>query len=425
MEYKKKNMNSFNLHVIKTDRFKKINVSVIFRNKIKKEEITITNFLSSILLYSTKKFPNKKSLAIRMEDLYAADFYSSCHRIGNFYNVDFNLSMLDDKYSEDGMLEETLSTLSDIIFDPNVTDGKFDSDSFNVIKEREKAQIERFREDSKKYSMVRMLESMNPEAPFAYNCFGYMDDLEKIDEKNLYDFYEKFIRNSIVDIFVVGNVEFSRIEKIVKEKFKFRTFRNNNESPILSLMEAKSKPLTIFESDSTNQAKLSIGCVIDKLSKFERDYVLSFYNLILGGTADSKFFKNIREKYSLCYYINSFGNKVDNLFIITSGITKDNFSKMLILINKEMDDMRKGLFDDIDIDNAKNYFLSSIEEIEDKPGQIIGTYYAMDILKTDDIEKRKEEIQKVTREDIIKVAKKIHIDTIYLLGGDRSDKKGN
>lgn len=419
MRYIKKAMGSYNLHMINTDRFKTVNIEVILSNKIKKEEITITNFLSSILAYTTKKYPTKNSLAIKLQDLYAARIFTSCYRIGNLYNVDFNLSMLDEKYSEEGMFEATIDLLKDILFDPNVTLSEFDTNSFNVIKNEEVAQIERFKEDSRKYSIVKMLNLLDEDSVFSYNGYGYMEDLDLITPKNLYEFYQKFIRSSAVDIFIVGDIDFDKTEKIIKEKFKFRTFKKSRENPLLDVKKCRKKAQVVFEEDNTNQAKLTIGCLIDEMSKFEREYVLNIYNLILGATADSKFFKNIREKYSMCYYVSSVGNKLDNLFIITSGISKENFEKMISLIKKEMKDMVDGIFSDEDIDNAKKYYLSILEEVEDKPNQIISSYYAIDLIGVDDIEKRKEEIMKVSKEDIMRLASKVNIDTIFLLGGDK------
>lgn len=419
MKYVKRVIGSYNLHMIKTDRFKTINIELIFSNEIKKEEITITNFLSSILAYSTNKYPTKNSLAIKMQDLYAARIYPSCYRIGNFYNVDFNLSILDEKYSEKGMLEQTLELLHEIIFNPNVSKNAFDSVSFGIIKNEERAQIDRIKEDSRKYSILKMLSSLDENAVFSYNGYGYVEDLEKITPNNLYEFYKKFIDNSSVDIFIVGDIDFDIVYNMIKDKFCFKNLKKSDKNPILDVKKCRDKTQIIFEEDNTSQSKLSIGCLIDTMTKFEREYVLNLYNLILGGTADSKFFKNIREKYSVCYYISSVGNKLDNLLIITSGISKENFDKTLDLIKKEMNDMSNGIFNEIDIENAKKYYISILEEIEDKPNQIISSYYAMELFGVDDVEARKEMIKKVTKEDIINLANKISIDTIFLLGGDK------
>ena len=112
-------------------------------------------------------------------------------------------------------------------------------------------------------------------------------------------------------------------------------------------------------------------------------------------------------------------NTLDNLFLIGSGINKDNYQEMMKLIKKEMNDMKKGKFSKEDIDKAKKYLISYLEEIEDYPAQLIGTYYAIDKLGSDDISKKIKIINKITKEDIVKLADKIHMDTVLLLGGDK------
>lgn len=421
MKYVKKEFGSYNLHMIHTDKFKTITIEIIFQNKIEKKKITITNFLASMLSYSTKKFPTKNSLMLQMQDLYSVKLFPSCYRIGKCYNVDFNMCFLNEKYTEIGMYEKSLELLKNIIFDPNVNFDSFDETSFNIVKNDEKSQIERIKEDPRKYSIIRMLQSLNEKEVFSYSEYGYINDLEKITPNNLYQFYKEFINNSVIDIFIVGNIDFKETKNLIKDKFKFRIFKKYKINPVLNNIIARKKTQIIFEKEKTLQSKLSIGCVINNMTKFEREYVLNIYNLILGATADSKFFKNIREKYSICYYISSIGNKLDNLLIITSGINKENFDKTFSLIKKEMNDIQNGIFTDEEIENAKKYYLSLLEEALDNPNQIISSYYAMDLWEVDSLEKRKVEINKVTREDVINFSKKIYIDTVFLLGGDNSD----
>jgi len=70
MEYTKLTMGSYNLHIIKTNKFKTITVDVNFRRPIVKEEITKRNLLKEILLNSTKKYNTKRKLVLETENLY-------------------------------------------------------------------------------------------------------------------------------------------------------------------------------------------------------------------------------------------------------------------------------------------------------------------------------------------------------------------
>lgn len=422
MEYKKINMTSFNLHMIKTDRFKTVNVQIIFSDKIKKEDITKRNFLSDILTYSSKKYKTKKEISIASQDLYAANIYSTSYRLGNYYNTDINLYFLNEKYSEEGMTEKSMQFLSEIIFNPNVTNNKFDSDSFKVIKNNMRLQIESIKEDTRKYSMIKMLENMDKSMPYSYHSFGYVEDLDKITEESLYEYYKDFIKNSSIEIFVIGDIDFKKIEQTVRESFKFNVYKKKKDNPTIIHKKVRTKVKTVVEEDDINQSKLTIGCKTTGLTDFEKNYVLTLYNIILGGGSESLLFQNVREKHSLCYYVSSSSNKLDNLIIISSGIAKNNFKKTLSLIKKEMKNMELGNFDEEMIERAKIKYNSVLDEMYDYPNQIISAYYASEILGVDFPDVRKKKIMTVTKEDIIKISKKIKMDTIYLLGGKETDE---
>lgn len=419
MKYIKKELPSYNLHMIKTDKFKSTYIEVIFSNEIKKENITINNFLSSYLTYSTKKYNNKIKYARKLEELYAASVFSNVDRLGKMFNVDFNMRVLNDKYTEDGLLKQAVDFLYEVLFNPNVVNDEFDKDVFKVIKNNEQSRIERFKENQRDYSILKLYELFDKDAPYAFNLKGYIEDLNKITPKNLYSYYKEFIKCNNIDIFIIGDIDFDETENIFTNKFKFNNKKDDSYDAIIECRRHRKERQEVVEKDNTNQAKLSIACTIEDITKFEKEYVLNLYNIILGGSADSKLFKNIREKYSLCYYASSNANKLDNVLIISSGINKENYSKMLILIDKEMKDMEKGKFSDEELDNAIKYYISALDEIDDKPVVLLASYYAIAKLGVASIEERKKKIKTVTREDIMALAKKIHIDTIFLLGGDK------
>ena len=162
--------------------------------------------------------------------------------------------------------------------------------------------------------------------------------------------------------------------------------------------------------------------VCDKLSEYERNYVITLYNVILGGGSDSKLFKEVREENSLCYSIYSVPNKLDHVIIIQAGIDKNNYDKTVKLIEKDLEDMRKGKFSEADISVAKEYFYTALEELQESPDRIINDYLMMELLGTDEINVKRLMIDKVTKEEIVKVAKKVKLDTIFLLEGVKDER---
>ena len=253
--------------------------------------------------------------------------------------------------------------------------------------------------------------------PYKYIEYGKKEVLDNMTEESLYNFYQDFFNKSLVDIYVIGDIDPEKYTKLIKKYFLFDTFKRKKISPIIPVDKYNKRSKTVIEQEDISQSKLSIGCKIETLSEFDRNYTLTLYNLILGGSSESKFFKNIREKHSLCYYVSSSVRKLDNLMIIKAGISKENFKETVKRIKKEMKDMTLGNFDETDIENAINNYISALNEIEDFSDAIIETYVAKDLLNLDDLETRREKIKQVTKEDIIRVSKSVHLATIYLLEG--------
>ena len=133
MEYINKDLGSYHLHMIKTDKFKTIKVKVAFRRPIVKSEITIRNILANILVQTTNKYKTRRALAIKAQDLYAASVSSKNDRIGNYINTEIMLSILNDKYTEEGNFKRGLDFLYDLIYDPNIKDNGFDDEQLQII----------------------------------------------------------------------------------------------------------------------------------------------------------------------------------------------------------------------------------------------------------------------------------------------------
>jgi len=408
------------LHLIKTKKFRSISIKVLLRDEIKKSDIVKRNFLTDYLVFSTKKYKTRKQLSLKTQDLYSLYISSFNNRIGNFLVTRFNLSLLNPKYTEDNMLEESLDLFHEVIFNPNVENNQFNKTNFDIIKNNIEKEIMTEKEDPKSYANIRMLECLG-DGPFSYRGYGYLDDLNKINEKNLYQYYKDFLAKSDVDIYVIGDFSIKDMTKLVKEKLNFKTLKKPKSKITIYHDKFLKKERTFIEEFKVNQSKLSIGCKLNNLNEFERKYVINIYNMLLGGGFNSKFMQIIREQNSLAYYINSSVNKADNLLIIQSGISYENFDKVIKYIKDILKNIGKYITEE-ELINAKMEYLSILEETNDNMDSIVENLIAANLLNLDDLEIRKKEISKVSIEDIKKISKKVYMDTVYLLKGDNNEK---
>lgn len=421
MKYTKKDLGSFGLHLINTDKFKTITVKVIFHTPIQKEEITKRAVLTDVLLQSTEKYNSKRNLTIKAEDLYSAEIGTSNQRIGNYIFTSFILQTLTDDHTEKGNVEQSIEFLSEIIFHPDVEEKSFQKDKMDLAKYNTVVALSSIKEDATHYSIMRMAEAYDKTSPVSYRMTGYLEDLEKITENNLYETYQNMINNDYVDIFVVGDFDNKEMTSVIKKYFKFKKIKKEKESYYLNAKKPRKRRLFAKETIDNTQSKLAIACPISKMTDYERNYSLVLANLIFGGGSDSKLFKDVREKNSLCYTVYSLINKLDNLLVITAGIDKNNFNKTVDLITKNLNEMKKGHFTNEDIEIAKEFYHTSLEAIEENENAIISEYLFEEILGLDSIKERSEKMNKVKKQDITKVCKKITMDTVFLLEGVKNE----
>ncbi len=145
-------------------------------------------------------------------------------------------------------------------------------------------------------------------------------------------------------------------------------------------------------------------------------YDVLIYNSILGGSANSKMFQNVREKAHLAYVASSSYLRFKNNIFVNCGIEIGNYEKALELIKQQIEDMKKGEFSEEDIENAKKGIIATIKTIDDEQDTGITYYFGQELSGSDiSIEEYMDRIQEVNKEDVIHIAKNVGIHTIYFL----------
>ena len=259
--------------------------------------------------------------------------------------------------------------------------------------------------------------------PYAYNGFGYVDDLSKIEVSDIKKYYDSVIRDDIVDVFVVGEVDEMIIKNLFRECFKVTTFHKQEISLITDELSSVKKMLEYVEKDDVNQTQLAILCDIHNLTDYERKYVLPVYTEMLGGTSNSILFDNVREKNSYAYYVNAMSKSYDNVMMIYSGIGYGNEKNVVKIIERSLKNISKGNFSDEKFDNAKKILINSIKASLDNPVGIINNYYANVLVDSPDADTRIENMKKVSHDDIVNVSKKINIHSMFIL--EANNEKDN
>ncbi len=406
---------NINLHYVKTCKFKTTTFSIYIQRPLTREETTLNSLLSMVLRRGCPGFEDTKVFSRHLDSLYGTAFSTAVRKKGERQILCANFQFINDKFLDDNIdiLDEVLKLADSAILKQEA----FNEEYIKQEKENLKQQILSVINDKRSYASKRCTEIMCKDEAYGISKMGYIEDLDKIDKTTLLNHYKNVILKSPVDIFVNGDVDIDIVAKKLKAMFENIDVEYFVPAPA-DVKKEVAELKRITEEQQIVQGKLCIGFRTNVYVNDEDYPAMMMYNSILGCGIFSKLFNNVREKLSLCYYASSSVDYLKGIMFINSGIEVSNFQKAYDEILVQMEDIKKGNISDMEMSAALLGTVNSINSTLDNPF-ILDDYYLGKIIsdKMITLDELSESIKKVTKEDVMKVAEKIQLDTVYFLKG--------
>ncbi len=313
-------------------------------------------------------------------------------------------------------MEKGLHLLSELVFSPALENGAFLPLYVTQEKRTLKQRIQAVYDDKMRYSNLRLVQEMCKSEPYALHVNGEFDDVEHITPHDLYEAYQKAIREDQLDLYVIGDVDTDQVKTAVDTYFK--TEERELQPFERSAANEQPDPKEVIDEEDVKQGKLNIGFRTNT-TYTDPDYpALQVFNGLFGGFSHSKLFINVREKASLAYYAASRVESFKGLLMVMSGIEVKNYKQAVTIIEEQFQAMQNGDFSEDDIAQTKAVIKNQVLETIDTAYGLAEFLYQQASAQVEiPIERFLDNIEKVTKEDIINVGKNIKLDTTYFLKG--------
>ena len=418
---KKRLKNNVDLKIIPTTKFKTLVLNIGFKGPYKQKDITGLYLLSKIMADSSKKYPKAEFLARQQDYLYGTAIQVSSQLVGELSLFSLTVSILDPKLipSKFRLLEKVIDLIVELIYRPNIVDGLFEQQLFETTKSNHMYRLKSLDNDKESVAAVRMKGLVDDTHPYQQLSLGNFEDLSTLTNQDLIGLYNELLSREI-EIYVLGDVSSKDIVSTIEKKFKAKAV-NKKIKTVIELKQNKVKK--IVETKKFKQSHLSYLLTTKTMVGDKDYYPMIMFNAIFGRTPLSKLFRVVREKNSLCYSISS-SYQVNYGFInVGAGIDSKNYKKADSLIRQQLNLMKQGSFTQEDINMNRNMLVTMIEHNYDQPVGLVNQLVTSDLIKADMIKQDYiDNLNKVTKAQIIKAAKKVDIKIEYLLKqGDKNE----
>ena len=346
-------------------------VRVRFIVPIDADKLGVNALLTSLLVTSNAKVPSRSELSKRFLGLYGTSVGAVWGNVTDYQSLGLTISVIMDKYTIGGetISEEAVQMLLDCIFYPDIKDGKFNEKYFRLRKQELLDNIDAAINDKRSYGFMKAKEVIFEGESSALSELGSRERAEKITQEEVLSRYKYLMEEAFIDITICGGGEADEAVKLLKDAFG-KVPRNADRveyikhSPVKAQVRECEEPMDIQQSKMYMAYKTACRDI----------YTCKVFTTLLGGSAFSKLFLNVREKLSLCYGCDSYYSELKGVMLIESGVDAVNIEKAQEAIREQVKILQSGGFTEEELENTKMYIKSNFMANYDSEWDIAAWY---------------------------------------------------
>lgn len=407
---------------VRTDKFKIGVFSVSLTVPLRAETATANALLGDVLYRGSRLHPDIERISLATDELYGASVGPGVRQRGESQSVCFSASFIDDRYALDGtaVLEPVLALIGELLLDPATENGVFREDFVRSEGANLADQIRARVNEKRSWSIFRLTQEMCAGEAYALDKLGNAEEAEQMTAERLWAQYQTLLRTARVVFYYGGAADPDRVEEAVRTSFA--PLICDRACPLEC--EVKAHPghpvREVTDHMNVTQGKLALGFRTGGITVSHPDYpALLVMDNLYGGSSNSKLFMNVREKLSLCYFAFSALDKRKGLMVVSSGVEFDKFGRAKEEILAQLDAVRRGEFTEEEMTAARQGVTSSLRAALDNQGRM-EDYWTAQLLSGGPLvgpESLIEPVERVTAEDVARVARAVELDTVYQLAG--------
>ncbi len=412
-----------------TDRFKAGLLTVSAVQPIAPGEAFKTSLLLSVLRRGCEKYPTLEALNRRLDYLFGTEL-----GIRNFYRGDsqiigFSADVLSSACLPacEDLLSEAMDVMRQILFHPLLDENGLLLERYvESEKQQQCDHIRALRNNPRGYAAEECRRLLFENEPCGETLYGREEDVIAITARELTAHWRRLIDGLYLHGFYVGAEPAQRVltafENAFGDLLKSADASSLRITP--TVIRRAEKVRRAQECLPVGQSQLLLAFRTDAALGEEAYYACSLFNEMLGASPISKLFMNLRERLSLCYFCTSRYNAYKGTLTVHCGIDKANRELAEQEILAQIKALAQGDFSDEELVAAKSSIANAYRQMEDNPSAMENFYFGRALVGVEqDTNRLRCAFECLTREDVMRAASALTLDTVYFLEGTLSGEE--
>ena len=344
---------------------------------LNRDTMTGVSLLGYVLGAATDKHQDIVSLSRYLDELFGGSVYVSSSRVGKKMLMHFDIDTVCGEYVMDHTIGiKAAALLCEIICDPYLINGAFDKDIVSVEKEKLREEIRFIINNKEEYCSRMLLKKFFHDSERSLPSLGFEEDIDRLNERDLYDIYYENTRNCNIRVFYCGRNK-EEIMSLITDVFNENGIGDHPVTLSYDDIVKLEEPFRIEENVGTEQEIYSMVFHSGKKESIRDLAALKVANAIFGGMPTSRLFTVIREKLGLCYSCVSNRMTAGGLGILIEGSTShDRFERNYDAIQEEFNKIQKEYVTAGELDAAKLSIINALKSVTDTVSGVSSHYFA-------------------------------------------------
>jgi predicted Zn-dependent peptidase len=270
----------------------------------------------------------------------------------------------------DAHLESALDVMSDMLLAPT-----FDADELNSEREVVLEEIAMYEDSFHDLAHDLIAGAVFNDHPLGRPVIGTTEAVNAIDTAMVRDYHaNRYVGPNIV-IAAAGNLEHEPLVHAIQQRFAAYAKVPDPSAGVRPVWVGESSPETVFQAKASEQYHVCLGGLGLQRSD-RRRFAASLLDSMLGGSASSRLFQEIRERRGMAYSVYTFSSQYADTGMVGVyvGTREDNLAECMRITADQLVRMGQGEFANDELqrskENLKGRIMLSMESTSNRASRL-------------------------------------------------------